>query len=243
MDIYLLALITLFTSAFAAIMGQGGGLMLMGVLAGSVPASSLIAAHGIIQASSNGSRAFIAKKHINWPIIFPVSLGILLGAVFIVPFIPVLNWQWMQGLIALYILWLTWGYLLPKPSWHSLKPTSHQALLKLGVLQGSLGMALGATGPLGNALLLNLGLKKDAIIATNAFIMLLSHLVKIIFFSIMGVQLIRQADLLIYLSLAAIAGSFLGSFFRQRLPEAIFLPLFKAVLTLLALRMLLLAFP
>ena len=243
MDIYLLALITLFTSTFAAIMGQGGGLMLMGVLAGSVPTSSLIAVHGIIQASSNGSRAVIAKKHIHWPILVPIALGILLGAVFIVPLIPVLNWQWMQGVIAFYILWLTWGHLLPKQGWNLLKTKSSQALFKLGLLQGGLGMALGATGPLGNALLLNMGLKKEAIIATNALVMFLSHLVKVIFFSAMGVQLIQHTQLLIWLSVAAIAGSYLGSFFRQRLPESIFLPLFKAVLTLLAIRMLILAFP
>ena len=243
MDIYLLAFITLLTSAFAAIMGQGGGLMLMGVLAGSVPATSLVAVHGIIQASSNASRAFIVKEHINWPVLLPVTLGILLGATLFMPLISVFNWQWMQGIIAIYILWLTWGHLLPKFGLHILKVKSRQPLFKLGLLQGGLGMALGATGPLGNALLLKLELKKEAIIATNAVIMLLSHLVKIIFFSVMGVQLAEYAELLIYLSLAAIAGSYLGSFFRQRLPENIFLPLFKVVLTFLALRMLFLALP
>ena len=243
MDIHLLAIITLLTSAFAAIMGQGGGLMLMGVLAGSVPPTSLIAVHGIIQASSNASRAFIAKKHINWPVLLPIALGIFLGAALIMPLISVFNWQWMQGVIALYILWLTWGHLLPKFGLHVLKLKSRQPLFKLGLLQGGLGMALGATGPLGNALLLKLGLKKEAIISTNAVIMLLSHLVKIIFFTAMGVQLVKHAELLIYLSLAAIAGSYLGSFFRQRLPEYIFLPLFKVTLTLLAIRMLVLALP
>ena len=217
--------------------------MLMGVLAGSVPPASLIAVHGIIQASSNASRAFIAKHYINWHVLLPVSMGIILGAALIMPFVKIFNWQWMQGIIALYILWLTWGYLVPKLGLPLLKVKSRQPLFKLGLLQGSLGMGLGATGPLGNALLLNLKLKKEAIIATNAAIMLLSHLVKIIFFTAMGVQLAKHAELLIYLSLAAIAGSYLGSFFRQRLPEKIFLPLFKLTLTLLALRMLFLALP
>lgn len=241
MDISLLAFITLLTSAFAAIMGQGGGVMLMGVLAGSVPAASLIAVHGVIQASSNGSRAFIARESIHWAIILPIGLGIILGGVFIMPLIPILNWQWMQGCIALYILWLTWGHLISVSKMKLLNTNSSQPFLKLGLLQGGLGMALGATGPLGNALLLNIGLKKEAIIASNAVIMLLSHLVKILLFSIMGIQLIEHAQLLITLSLCAIAGSYLGTFFRYRLPETIFMPLFKAILTLLALRMLYLA--
>ncbi len=241
MDLYLLAFFTLLTSTFAAIMGQGGGLILMGILAGSVPAPALIAIHGFIQASSNGSRAYLARKDINWSIILPVSAGIVLGAAFILPFIPLLNWQWMQGVIALYILWVTWGHLLSSPNLKVLSSKHQHSFIKLGLLQGSLGMALGATGPLGNALLLKKGLGKDAIIASNAIIMLMSHLVKIIFFSLMGVQLIAHANLVITLSLAAIAGSYLGSFFRQSLPERIFFPLFKALLTVLALRMLILA--
>ncbi len=241
MDLYLLAFFTLLTSTFAAIMGQGGGLILMGILAGSVPAPALIGIHGFIQASSNGSRAYLARKDINWSIILPVSAGIVLGAAFILPFIPLLNWQWMQGVIALYILWVTWGHLLSSPDRRVWKFKRRHPFIKLGLLQGSLGMALGATGPLGNALLLKKGLSKDAIIASNAIIMLISHLVKIIFFSLMGVQLIAHANLVITLSLAAIVGSYLGSFFRQSLPERIFFPLFKALLTLLALRMLALA--
>ncbi|MEH6346768.1 MAG: sulfite exporter TauE/SafE family protein [Bermanella sp.] len=241
MDLYLLAFLTLLTSTFAAIMGQGGGLILMGILAGSVPANTLIAIHGVIQASSNGSRAYLAKKDINWTIILPVSAGIVLGAALMLPFIQLFNWQWMQGIIALYILWLTWGHFLPRPDFKALKIKNRHPFLKLGFLQGSLGMALGATGPLGNALLLKKGLGKEAIIASNAFIMLASHLVKIVFFSLLGVQLITHAKLIITLSLAAIAGSYIGSFFRHSLPEKIFFPLFKILLTLLALRMLVLA--
>lgn len=241
MDLYLLASITLLTSTFAAIMGQGGGLMLMGVLAGAVPANALIAIHGVIQASSNGSRAYLARGDINWTIILPVSAGIVLGAALILPFIPLLNWRWMQGVIALYILWLTWGHLLPSPNLKISKNKNRHPFLKLGLLQGSLGMALGATGPLGNALLLKKGLGKEAIIASNAFIMLASHVVKAVFFSLLGIQLLAHAKLLITLSLAAIAGSYIGNFFRQSLPEKVFFPLFKILLTLLALRMLALA--
>ena len=241
LDILFLASITLLTSAFAAIMGQGGGIMLIAVLAGAVPSASLIAVHGVIQACSNGSRAFLAKKEIDWPIILPVTLGILLGAALISPIIPLLNWQWMQGFIALYILWLTWGHLLPTPKIQLMNIKSRHPYLKLGLLQGSFGMALGATGPLGNALLLKKGLSKDSIIANNALIMFISHVAKILFFSLLGVQLLNHLELLICLSLAAIAGSYLGNHFRKSLPEHLFFPLFKLLLTLLALRMLILA--
>ncbi len=242
MEWSLLILFTAFTSAFAAILGQGGGLLLMGVLAGFMPAPVLISAHAVVQASSNGSRAFLARQSINWAIITPVTFGIIIGAVIIMPFIPVLNWHWMQGIIALYIIWLTWGQKISLPSALKVNLKHGNAFIKLGFLQGSLGMALGATGPLGNALLLSKGLNKEAIVASNAVIMLLSHLVKIFFFSLMGVQLWHYAELLSYLCLAAILGSYVGSFFRKKLPEKIFFPLFKILLTGLAIRMLVLAF-
>ena len=247
LEIFLLALVTCFTSAFAAMLGQGGGLMLMAVLPGFVPAPALIGIHSVVQASSNGSRAYLSHKHINWPIIWPVAIGIVIGAATILPFIPLLNWQWMQGVIAIYILWLTWGKLISLPKFFPCKFTfKHilvQPFIRLGILQGSLGMALGATGPLGSALLLSQGLSKDGIVASNSVIMLASHLVKILFFSILGVQLLNHALLLVCLCLAAIIGSIIGSRFRNHLPENIFFPLFKGLLTLLALRMLFLAIP
>jgi len=241
-DIVYLTLMTALTSAFAAILGQGGGLLLMGILAGFVPAPALIAVHAVVQASSNGSRAYLAHKHINWPVILPVAVGIVLGASLILPFIPLLNWQWMQAVIALYILWLTWGHLLNRPNSPKLSTKSGIPFIKLGFLQGSLGMTLGATGPLGNALLLSKGLNKESIVASNAVIMLLSHLIKIIFFSVMGVQLLNHAQLLLFLCIAATAGSFVGNYFRKKIPENIFFPVFKGLLTLLAIRMFLLAF-
>ncbi len=252
MDLSLLIICTILTSAFAAIMGQGGGLILIAILAGTVPSTSLVAIHGVIQASSNGSRALLAHKDIHWHIIMPVCLGIILGGTLILPFISQLNWQWMQLFIGLYILWSTWNkYFIEKipkklkrlfaASPNKEVPNSY-SLLNLGMAQGALGMLLGATGPLGNALLLKKGLNKNQIIASNGVIMFTSHLIKIIFFSILGVQLLQFANLLIYLSIAAIVGSFIGSHFRQALPEWIFFPLFKALLSILALRMCFIAF-
>jgi len=233
---------TVLTSAFAAILGQGGGLLLMGILAGFVPAPALIAVHAVVQASSNGSRAFLAQRDIKWPLILPVAVGIVLGASLVLPFISIVNWQWMQAVIALYILWLTWGQRLNLPKIFNTNSKPGLPFIKLGFLQGSLGMALGATGPLGNALLLSKGLNKESIVASNAVIMLLSHLIKILFFSLMGVQLLNHALLLLFLCIAATAGSFVGTYLRKKFPEEIFFPIFKGLLTLLAIRMFLLAF-
>ena len=228
----LLILSTLITSAFTAVLGQGGGLMLMGVLAQVMPAASLIPIHAVIQTASNASRAILSLRDINWGIITPILIGILLGAVVVTPLISHINWDGMQLVIGVFILWTVWG--------NGLKLTSKIPfpLASLGIAQGSLGVLLGATGPLGNAILLAKGLNRESLIASNAVIMFASHAIKIVVFMIMGVALSTYTLLLIALSLAAIIGSYIGKHLRPKLSEPLFFKLFRFSLTLLALRML-----
>ena len=231
-----LCLAAFICSAFAAILGQGGGLILMTILVGHFPSQLLIPIHGAIQASSNGSRAFLALPHIKWPIILPVIAGTIIGALIITPFIPSLNWQWLQGIIAIFILWMTWGNGI------NISRNFKGALPFLGIIQGALGMALGATGPLGNALLLKYGLNKHQLVASNAVIMFTSHIMKIIIFTLIGTQLIQYWQSILALCISSVLGSFAGTPLRHKLPGKYFFPLFKIILTLLALRMLINAF-
>lgn len=232
-DIELLALATVLTSGFAAVLGQGGGVMLFALLAIYIDPPMLIAFHGFIQLCSNSSRAALAISHIKWPIIFPILLGTVVGALFIIPFIKTVNWNWMQPVIGGYILYLTWGKRIKLP-FHL--PIS---MFGTGILQGSLGMVFGATGPLGNALLLAKGLSKDALIASSAVIMSTSHLIKVILFSLLGVSIWHDLEFLALLSLSAIIGSFIGSKLRGLVPEKTFNILFRLILTALAIRMML----
>ncbi|NVK39057.1 MAG: sulfite exporter TauE/SafE family protein [Gammaproteobacteria bacterium] len=226
-----LTLATIGTSGFAAIIGQGGGLILFAILAIYIDLPVLIALHAVIQLVSNSSRAALALPHIHWPVIRPILMGIIIGAIIITPLLENINWQWMTPLMGLYILYMTWGkkiklpFSLPFP------------LVSTGLLQGSLGMALGATGPLTNALLLAKGLSKDAIVASNAVIMSLSHLMKIILFTLLGISLLEFALPLVFLCVAAILGSYLGSHLRSKIPEHQFMWLFKIILTVLAIRL------
>ncbi len=230
----MLALATVFTSGFAAVLGQGGGLMLFALLAIYIDLPLLIAIHAVIQISSNSSRAVLAIGHIQWKVISPIVIGTILGAILITPALEHTNWQWMQPIMGIYILYLTWGTSI------SLPRSLPNALFGTGLLQGSMGMLLGATGPLTNALLLAKGLTKDAIVASNAVIMSTSHIIKVILFSVLGVSLWDHLNLLLILSAAAVLGSFLGNKIRGKVPDRIFDLLFKGLLTLLALRMVLL---
>ena len=233
----LLILSTFITSAFTAVLGQGGGLLLMGVLAQVIPAAVLIPIHAVIQAASNSSRALLSLRDINWTIITPILIGIVIGAAIVTPFIQHINWEWMQLVIGVFILWTVWG--------KGIKLSKHLpfALSSLGIIQGSLGVLLGATGPLGSAILMAKGLNRDQLIASNAVIMFVSHGIKIVVFVMVGVALSQYITQLIVLSLAAVIGSYIGNILRPKLPEALFFKIFKISLTMLALRMIYLSVP
>ncbi len=228
-----LTIATIGTSGLAAVLGQGGGLILFAILAMYIEPPLLIALHAVIQTVSNGSRAALATPHIQWPIIRPILIGVILGALVMVPVINEINWQWMTPVMGIYILYMTWGAGIKLPF------TLPSPLLSTGIAQGSLGMALGATGPLTNALLLAKGLNKDSIVASNAVIMSISHIMKILLFSVLGIALVDHLLIIISLSLAAILGSFIGNHLRSKLPEHHFKILFKVILSLLAFRLVL----
>lgn len=233
LDFVFIMVCTLITSSVAGILGQGGGLLLIGVLSIYLDAPLLIAFHGVIQLFSNSSRAYFALSSIQWKQINPILLGTVLGAFLIIPFLSGNDLTWLEPLIGVYILQQVWikqellPVNLPKP------------LLAIGFLQGSLGMIIGATGPLANAVLYNLGLSKNQIVASNAVIMSVSHLVKVALYMIIGVNLLDSFWALTCLGIMAITGSKLGTLLRHKVSEAHFMALFEVILSLLALRMIL----
>lgn len=106
-ELFLLSFATLFTSGFAAVLGQGGGIMLFALLSIYFDLPLLIALHGVVQIFSNSSRAALALPNIKWRIIYPILLGTILGAIAISLILPRSNWQWMQSVIGAYILLVT----------------------------------------------------------------------------------------------------------------------------------------
>ena len=67
---------TFVTATISGVFGMAGGLILMGVLASIVPVATAMVMHGFIQIVSNGSRAFLLRKHISWAITGRYALGI-----------------------------------------------------------------------------------------------------------------------------------------------------------------------
>lgn len=226
-----LSIAALLTSFLAGVIGQGGGMILMTVLAPFIPSSVLIPFHGSVQLASNASRAFFNRNLIQWTLIIPIGVGMLIGGLFAIPIIGLFNGAPLIILAGCFILYSTWRpiKLLAKPK--------NASLSLLGLIQGHLGIIVGATGPLGNALLKNLKLNVHQVIATNALIMSLSHILKLLAFAFIGVSLWAYWPLLLMMAIASIIGSKLGTLLKNRLPLTPLTFAFKCTLTLLSLNM------
>jgi uncharacterized membrane protein YfcA len=98
-------------------------------------------------------------------------------------------------------------------------------------------MMVGATGPLGQAVLLREGLQRDALVVTAALMMTFTHLVKIVLFALLGFSFISYWQIIIGMSVAVVAGALLGTHIRYKIPQDVFRRILKWALTLLALRM------
>ena len=68
------------TSTISAIIGMGGGIILLGIMAIIIPQGYMvIALHGIIQLISNTTRTFLFRKHLKKNIINEFIAGAFLG--------------------------------------------------------------------------------------------------------------------------------------------------------------------
>ena len=81
METYFLIGVSFLTSTFTGIIGIGGGLMLISVMPGLLPAAAIVPVHGAVQLASNSSRVFFGLRHIEWRIFWPFLAGAALGAI------------------------------------------------------------------------------------------------------------------------------------------------------------------
>ena len=74
MESVILITIAFITSSISAILGMGGGIILLGSMPIVIPEGYIVVAlHGVIQLVSNVTRSYVFRKHIKGKIIFLFS--------------------------------------------------------------------------------------------------------------------------------------------------------------------------
>ena len=226
--------IVFLTSCLAAVMGMGGGLLLIAVMPSFVPAFVILPLHAVTQLASNVSRAAFGWRDIDLGIIPAVLVGTLAGAWLGSEVYQSLDTDWLPAMIGALILVFTWVPLPQVPGGGQL------SLALLGFYQTGLGMVAGATGPVGAAVLLRRNSGRDWLVVNTAVYMTLNHLVRLATFTAIGFSFATWWKLATAMVVAGICGSWVGTRLRSRVPQLNFQRLFRWMVTLLAVRLIVL---
>ena len=246
MEITILIIAAFITSSISAVLGMGGGIILLGIMAILIPEGYMvIALHGIIQLVSNTTRTYVFKNHLKKDLIKEFSIGAFVGSALSVIIIMILiqlfqvssaneiKVEILKPLIGLFIIW----YLFFKGPEKEKQITS---FISVGAISGLSSIFVGATGPLIAPFFLSRSLLKENIIANKAACQMITHCTKIpLFIYFFNVNYLEKYTILLPLILAVFLGTNFGKKILSFIPEKLFKKLFKIALFIIAVRLIL----
>ena len=173
----ILLLATFVTAFISGVFGMAGGLILMGVLALILPVSSAMVVHGLIQSVSNGWRAVLLVRWLDWRILGVYALGSALAPGVLVWSTFELDAAWLFILLGMVpgVIWV------PK-RWLHLDAARPLHAIACGVTVTGLNVVAGVSGPLLDVFFADTEADRRTIVATKAATQVLSHSVKIAYY-------------------------------------------------------------
>ncbi|MGQ0722563.1 MAG: sulfite exporter TauE/SafE family protein [Candidatus Eiseniibacteriota bacterium] len=221
-------------SAISGLAGLGGGALLIAVMASVLDPLIVIPVHGAVQVASNSSRALALLPRVCWPIVALYApllvIGVWLGA----QLYRGAEAPWFKpavgGFIAVSLVWERFRpKRLPLPRW---------VFFPAGLLGGFLTILVGAAGPFVAVFFLRDDLERREVVATQAVLQMLGHLLKIPAILSIGFDYGRHLGTILPLVACAVAGTLVGTRLLAHLPERTFRRVFRGVLGILSLRLL-----
>ena len=246
MEFIILLLASFLTSSISAVLGMGGGIILLGIMAIIIPEGYMvIALHGIIQLVSNTTRTYVFRDHLKKDILTKFSFGALIGVlisvlviIFLIQYYNVnsaneIKVEILKPLIGIFILWYLF---FKKPK--NKNNNDQSSFIYVGGISGISSIFIGATGPLIAPFFLKENLSKENIIANKAACQTVTHLTKIpLFIYFFNVNYVNEFNTLLPLILAVFLGTNFGKKILYFIPEKLFKKLFRLTLLIIALRL------
>lgn len=224
------------TSALTAMLGFGGGVVLLALLLLVVEPVVAIPLHAAIQVVSNGTRTAIRRRDVDWPIVGRASVLLLPAGALALPLALAAPDRALQALIAVTVLAATW---LPERRGRALRAPSPRAWVGVGAVTGFLNPLVGATGPLVAPLYRAAGRTRQAFVGTFAASQVTGHLAKIALFGAAGLAPTRYLAPAAAGAVGVVVGTHLGSRWLDRLSEERFRTLYLVAITAVAAHLLL----
>ena len=246
MDILILILAAFITSSISAVLGMGGGIILLGVMAIIIPEGyKVIALHGMVQLFSNSTRSYVFRQYIKKDIIKQFFSGALIGVSISIIIIIILIQYFEVGSaneIKVEILkpfigfFIVWYLFLKGPK----KERNINSFIPVGFIAGLSSIFIGAVGPLIAPFFLSKNLNKEQIIANKAASQMITHFTKIpLFVYFFNMNYKTEWNILLPLIIAVYLGTNFGKRILSFIPEKLFKKLFKITLFIIAIRLIL----
>ncbi len=238
MSFLFLIVASFFSSALTAVLGVGGGVLLLSLMPGLLPIAAVVPVHGVVQLASNVTRAAFGVRHIQWRLVAAYAAGAVLGAAAGSRVVVTVPLAILPVVLGLFILLVTW---VPR-RWLALRSGKGRwvgRFAAVGAVQTFISLFVGAAGPLVTPVLLREGLSRDRIVVTHGAMMSVLHALKIVTFGLLGFAFAPYLPLMAGLVASVSVGSWVGTHLRPKIPEELFRRLLKVALTLLALRLIL----
>lgn len=226
--------VALVTSIISGIIGMGGGVTLLAVMAYLLEPAVVVPAHGVVQLVSNSTRSLALLGKVSWSILLLYVPTLFVGAAVGIRIYSGAGMPWFRPLIGAFVLaFLLWDRFKPArlvlPRW---------IFAPAGLLGGVITILIGASGPYLAAFFLRDDLDRQEIVATKAAIQTIGHLIKIPAFLSIGFDYAAHLKLILPLIACAVAGTLIGTRILKRVGERFFQIAFRVFLAVLALRLL-----
>jgi uncharacterized membrane protein YfcA len=225
----ILAVIVFVTAIISSSIGMAGGMILMGVLAWTLPVQQAMVTHALAQFFSNSSRAMILRHHIYWPglKLHFVGAAIVFVTMSFVAFVP-------DNALVLLVLGISPFLSLALPKKSQLDFTRPLHAFLCGISCTALQLTAGV-GPILDIFFQNQSLSRYQTVATKAFCSAAGHVLKFIYFGIIVASIsdgLHALPLWLYLLIPvlAIAGTHAGKFFLEKLEDAQFYKITRIIM-------------
>jgi uncharacterized protein len=208
----ILAASALATSFVSGILGMAGGLILMGILLALMPVPAAMMLHGITQLASNGWRAFLWRRHVDWR----VFRGYLYASLAVTALFAVFQFV-VSKPVALIVMGLTpfLALVLPESLHLNVERRGHASAC--GAICSVLNLTAGVSGPILDVFFVRSKMTRHAVVATKATTQSLSHLMKIAYFG--GILTIGRGQVEPWLGATMVALAFVGTTLSTRVLE------------------------
>jgi uncharacterized membrane protein YfcA len=230
-SLLILSITALGSSIVSGITGMGGGTIMLAVIAMLIDTSYVVPLHASIQLVSNSTRLLLFLKHIKWKILLFFVIGIIPGAILGINIFNKIDKNIIKLLMGIFILLIT---LAPKSKNET--KVSYSLFAPIGFVAGIIGIFFGAIGPFIAPFFIRKDVIKEELVATKAACQMITHMIKLIIFGFIGINIIENWKVFITLGVLVVVGTLIGKKLLNKLSDNIFRNTVKTLLVLIAIK-------